>query len=86
MTQPDLFSVPERRPAPNPVRDEVRRLTANAARVLERLQDGQWHTNAELMTVGGFRAVGRLFDLKQHGHHIERRHDHGGQWSYRLIQ
>lgn len=88
MTQPllsfDLQPPVQPRPRANPVRDELVRLSANAARVLELLSDGLWHTNMELVAVGGIRAVGRCWDLQRAGHVIAKEHVHGGSWRYKL--
>ena len=87
MTQPTLFPVADplsMGKGENPVKVERERLTANALRVLERLKVGP-ATNAELVAVGGIRAVGRVWDLEQDGWHIEKEHVSGGTWRYRLI-
>ncbi len=88
MTQLDLLAAPvavAARPRPvHPVKAEIDRLSANAQRVLELLQDGQWHTNMELVAVGGIRAVGRCWDLQQHGHVIVKEYVQGGSWRYKL--
>jgi hypothetical protein len=89
MTQPTLFDAPVT-PRPQPVRDEIVRLTANARRLLAYLQahPGEWFTNVELTqpSVGaGLRAIGRLPEIKAWGERIEKRHDHKGQWSYRWM-
>ena len=85
---PGLFSEGEEpQPAPNPVRDEIERLSAAAGRVLAYLQarPGQWVTNVELARpdVGGLRAVGRLHEIGKH-HRVEKRHIERGLWAYRL--
>ena len=76
---------PRRRPQ-TPVGEEIARLSHNAERVLELLQDGLWHRNIDLVAVGGIRAVGRVWDLQRAGHRIEKRHIDGGNWEYRLIR
>lgn len=64
---------------------ERKRLTRNAFKVLERLRQGI-ATNIELCTqeLGGLRAIGRIHDLRLHGHVIESRHVKGGLWEYEL--
>lgn len=67
-------------------RTERARLQTNAERVDALLSDGQWHTNAELIAVGGQAGVRRLFDLKKAGRlDYEKVKVHGGTWKYRKV-
>ena len=70
----------------NTVKVERDRLNAAAARVLAYLQTCGEATNVELCRpdVGGMRAVGRIHELRQHGHAITKHHVSGGIWMYRL--
>ena len=83
--QPSLFDLPPQ-PArePSPVAVERKRLNAAALRVLARLKQGP-ATNAELVAVGGIRAVGRVWDCQRDGWLIEKAHVSGGTWRYTLI-
>jgi len=83
VTQPSLFDAPTPRPRRHPVAVERQRLNAAAQRVLARLQQGP-ATNAQLVEVGGIRAVGRVFELKRDGWQIEKAHVSGGTWRYTL--
>lgn len=84
---------------PEPVREPVvvsatlpaterKRLNAAALRVLAHLQHHGEATNVELCAphIGGNRAVGRVWELIQHGYDIRKEHLHGGTWKYRLVQ
>lgn len=87
LEQPNLLDLNPPAPKPNPVKVERDRLNAAAVRVLAYLQTHQWATNIELSRpeVGGLRAVGRIHELRQHGHVIEKKHVDGGVWRYRLL-
>ena len=64
-----------------------RRLAAASQRVLRYLQaHGGSATNVELShpSVGGLRAVGRIWDLQQAGYTVIKSHVKGGVWRYRL--
>lgn len=78
-------------PAPVVVSDalpstERRRLNAAALRVLAYLQQHGSATNVELCApgIGGNRAVGRVWELTQHGYDIHKEHVSGGTWKYTL--
>jgi hypothetical protein len=90
---PGLFDNPstsqtnaEKDKAANPVKAEKDRLNATARRLLVFLQErqGQWIDNAVLLSEGGFRYGGRLYEIKHDGWLIEKRHIEGGCWQYRL--
>ena len=84
MTQPSLLDL-NPQPRANPVRAEIDRLNRNEARCLDLLSDGLWHSNMDLVYVGGIRAIGRLHALKAKGYEIAKRHVEGGRWDYRLV-
>jgi len=82
MTQLSLLS-PPRRPRVSPVvREQVRR-ESNTTRVLARLQQGP-ATTMELIAVGGARAVGRCWELRQQGYAITVTDLGGGLFRYAL--
>ena len=64
-----------------------RRLAAASQRVLRYLQAHHSATNVELShpSVGGLRAVGRIWDLQQAGYTVIKSHVKGGVWRYRLL-
>lgn len=84
MTQASLLDLPPLVVSPAVPEPERTRLNAAALRVLAYLQQHGSATNAELVTVGGIRAVGRLWDLQQHGYTITKSHVSGGTWRYTL--
>lgn len=71
------------------MRDELARRESNWQRVYRRLLDGP-ATNRELIEIGGFRAAGRVNEIK---HHLEREHlgtvvseqVSGGLWRYTIV-
>lgn len=75
--------------AVNPVAQEIDRLSAAAARVLEflRMRGARGATNVELSTpeVGGLAGVRRVWDLTQQDWLIEKEHVSRGVWRYRLV-
>jgi hypothetical protein len=86
LLDPVMYDVPQA----SPVARERARLCAAAERVLAllRQRSDAGATNVELShpDVGGLRAVGRIHDLRQRGHHISKAHIKDGLWRYWLIE
>jgi len=61
------------------------RLRTRKMALLELLQDGKWHPNYELATVGGLSFNSYLYQLRNAGWQIESRRIRGGVWEQRLI-
>lgn len=65
---------------------EPARLRTNAERVADLMADGAWHSNVELIAVGGQAGVRRLFDLQAEGRlAYEKKRIAGGLWTYRKV-
>jgi hypothetical protein len=61
------------------------RIRTRRAALLDLLQDGQWHSNYELVKVGGLSFNSYLYKLRNAGWQIESRHIRGGEWQQRLV-
>ena len=55
--------------------------------VRDLLQDGEWHTTAEIKAIGGICYQNRITALRQEGLRVDRKRDYGyaNGWQYRLV-
>jgi hypothetical protein len=61
------------------------RIRTRRAALLDLLKDGRWHSNYELVKVGGVSFNSYLYKLRNAGWQIESRRVRGGIWQQRLI-
>lgn len=67
-------------------REEARRRRSHCEKLLGLLSDGNWHTQAEMVSAGGMRYGARLFEMRHtQDLTIERRQVGADEWQYRLI-